>query len=382
VVKQRVAVVHIGLEKTGSTAIQRWLEQHQEHLQAEGIVMPRSLGFPNHTRLVAACLDDGVVDNLKAHLMRREGLSEVMLRRWVQASLAAELRRAGDWHTLLITSELISSRLGSATEIQRLVTLLRSYVDRIRFVLVLRRQDQLAVSRFSSVLRSGFDRFDAILSNLSPFNFYVLPPGRSASDDHFFYDFEAIAARFASVPDSELLIRRYGDQQPIELMADVLGLTVDASASQIPRVNSAMSAQAQYVISRLNQQHAFQWPSGLRREEYRSLLRRVEAEVKGEPRLISQADAERFLEPYQAGNQRLADCYELGSDLFGDSLDAYPTQLDYGHLVQQTRSLLASYQAVAQALPRREAFGQRLDHRLRGWKHGLFLLRELVGGSQ
>jgi hypothetical protein len=379
-VKQRVAVVHIGLEKTGSTALQHWLAQHHQHLQAEGIVMPRSLGFPNHTRLVAACLDDGVVDNLKAHLMRREGLSEAMLRRWVEGSLAAELRHAGDWHTLLITSELISSRLGSATEIERLVKLLRRYVDRICFVLVLRRQDHLAVSRFSSVLRSGFDRFDAILTDLSPFNFRALPPGRSVSDETFFYDFESIVARFASVPDSELLVRRYGERQPVVMMADVLGLTVDAAPNHEPRVNSAMSAQAQCVIAQLNQQQAVQWPSGLRREDYRNLLWRVEQEVRGLPRLISQADAERFLHRYQVGNQRLADAYGLGPALFSEAVDRYPTQLDYGDLAEQTRPLLLTYQAAAQVLPRREAWVQRLDHRLRGLKHGLFLLRESARG--
>lgn len=377
--KERVAVVHVGLEKTGSTAIQHWLKRHYRALQAEGIAMPRSIGFPNHTRLVAACLDDGVVDNLKAHILRLEGLSEPMLRRWVEASLAAELRQAGDWHTLLITSELISSRLGSSTEMERLLALLRPHVDRIRFLLVLRRQDQLAVSRFSSVLRSGFDRFDAVLDDLSPFNFRELPPGRCVSDDQFFYNFEAIASRFASIEGSELLIRGYGDQPPTAMMAEVLDLSLVSVVDAESRVNSAMSAEAQFVIAQLNQQYTLQWPSGLRRDDYRSLLRRVEVEVRGAPRLITRSSAEQFLQRYQAGNRRLSERYGLRFDLYRGGLDRYPLELDYSDLAERTRPQLMTYRSAACALPRSETLAQRLDHRLRGLKHGWRLWRDRAG---
>ena len=379
--KKRVAVVHVGLEKTGSTAIQHWLKRYHQALLDQGIVMPRSLGFPNHTRLVAACLDDGVVDNLKAHLLRREALSEPMLRCWVEASLATELSRAPDWHTLLITSELISSRLSSPTEIARLLALLRPHVDYIRFLLVLRRQDQLAVSRFSSVLRSGFNRYEAVLDDLSPFNFRELPPGRCVSDDLFFYDFEAIASRFASFPESELLIRCYGQLQPTAMMADVLGLSLNALADGAPRVNSAMSADAQFVIARLNQEHVVQWPSGLRREAYCSLLRRIEREVLGAPRLVTRAEAEEFLQPYLAGNGRLSERYGLGSQLHSGGFDRYPLELNDGDLEVRTRHQLMAYQAEARALPLRESLAQRLNHRFRGLKHRLRLWRERPGVS-
>jgi len=378
-VRERIAVVHVGLEKTGSTAIQHWLKRHHSALQAQGIVMPRSLGFPNHTRLVAACLDDGVVDNLKAHMLRREGLPEPLLRRWVEASLAAELRQTGDWHTLLITCELISSRLSSPSEMERLLALLRPHVDHIRFLLVLRRQDQLAVSRFSSLLRSGFDRFDALLEDLSPFNFRELPPGRTVSDEQFFYDFEAIVSRFASIPGCELLLRCYGEQQPTAMMAEVLDLDLDAVVDAAPRVNSAMSAEAQFVMAELNRQHASQWPSGLRRDDYRSLLRRVEVEVGGAPRRITRSSAEQFLQRYQAGNRRLAERYGLSAQLYSGGLDRYPLSVNDRDLEERARPLLAHYQAEARGLPRREPLVQRLDHRLRGLKHRLRLWRDWPG---
>jgi hypothetical protein len=262
---------------------------------------------------------------------------------------------------------------------ERLLALLRPYVDHIRFLLVLRRQDQLAVSRFSSLLRSGFARFDALLEDLSSFNFRELPPGRTVSDEQFFYDFEVIASRFASIPGSELLLRCYGEQQPTAMMAEVLDLSLDAVVDAAPRVNSAMSAEAQFVMAQLNRQHASQWSSGLRRDDYRRLLRRVEVEVGGAPRRITRSSAEQFLQRYQAGNRRLAERYGLSSQLYSGGLDLYPLTLNERDLEERTRPLLAHYQAEAMGLPQREPVVQRLDHRLRGLKHRLRLWRYWPG---
>lgn len=66
---RRTAVVYIGFEKTGITAIQQCLAVHHQRLTAAGIMLPRGLGYPNHLRLMAACLDDGVIDSEKGHLL-------------------------------------------------------------------------------------------------------------------------------------------------------------------------------------------------------------------------------------------------------------------------------------------------------------------------
>ena len=202
---QRTAIVHIGLEKTGSTAIQRWLSVNRPLLRENGILMPSSIGFPNHTKLVAACLDDGAIDNIKSYQLFATGYTEKAFRRHVFGALQHEiLSDRTDWHTLLITSELISSRLSTASEIQRLLDQVRPHVDRVRVVVFLRRQDQLAVSRFSSILRSGHSGFDDLFIDYSPSNFRQLPDGRLVSDDLFFYDFEEILGRFESLPATSI----------------------------------------------------------------------------------------------------------------------------------------------------------------------------------
>jgi hypothetical protein len=367
----RTAVIHVGLEKTGTTLIQRWLASNHRQLLQEGFWMPKCLGFPNHTRLVAACLDDGVVDNIKAHLLRREGIDEALLRWRVAHDLHAESRKAGDWHTLVISSELISSRLASSSEQQRLVSLVHNLVDRIRILLVVRRQDQLAISRFSSVLRSGFNRYDAILEDLSSFNFWALPPGRTVSDHHFFYDLEGIARRFASLADDGFSIRVHGEQHPIDMIQDVMECSIPWSVNTNPPLNQAMSARAQFVIARLNQSHLVQWPSGARRDGYRQLLQQVEARVPGVPRQISPERACRFLQAYQPGNQRLCDHYGLSRSLCADPSADHRNETDDQSLMEDTKGLVTHYLQQADELPARESLLQRANQRRRGLGHRL-----------
>jgi len=370
---KRTAVVHIGLEKTGSTAIQRWLAANQQALQANGILMPRSIGFPNHTRLVSACLDDGVVDNIKKHHLFACGLPERLFRRAVFADLAKEVRLADpSWRTLLITSELISSRLSSVSELERLVTQIGQYVDHIRFVVFLRRQDQLALSRFSSILRSGHGEFHHLYVDYSPFNFLSIPDDRPISDDLFFYDFEAILSRFEALPGSELAVYFYGQDRPIEVFQQLLNLNSPSQADGTVKHNSALSAKAQFILAHLNRRCPVQFPSGMRNDVYRQLQRRVEREVMGEPRVVARQAAADFLGRYSAANQRVFNRY-VRSDRqsFSDDVSAYPVLCDYSDLPGLVMDQLRSYEMEAEHLPVVEPLAAHFQYKARRFKKAL-----------
>lgn len=369
---QRTAIVHIGLEKTGSTAIQKWLAGHRELLREHGILMPSSIGYPNHTKLVAACLDDGAVDNIKSYQLFAAGSSEQAFRRHVFSALQQEIasNRSG-WHTLLISSELISSRLSSTSEIQRLLNQIQPHVDRIRFVVFLRRQDQLAVSRFSSILRSGHSDFDDLFVDYSPFNFRRLPVGRSVSDDLFFYDFERILARFEGLPKTCVDVHFYGACNPIRVFADTLGLGSFVKASAQERHNSALSAEAQYILAQLNRIVPVQFPSGMRNDAYRRLQRCVETEVLGDPRAVSRQSAERFLEGYAEMNRRIFSRYAQSEQVFSSDFSAYPETVDYSYLPDQAADRLAHYRLQAQQLPDVEPLAKLFKYKLKRFKASL-----------
>ena len=366
--RKRTAIVHIGLEKTGSTAIQRWLALHRQALQVAGILMPQSIGFPNHTKLVSACLDDGVVDNIKSHHLFASGLSEARFRTAVFADLAQEVQQADpSWHTLVISSELISSRLSSEGEINRLVTEVKRYVDHIHFVVFLRRQDQLALSRFSSILRSGYGQFDDLYVDYSPFNFVSVVDRRPISDDLFFYDFEAILNRFDGLANCELGVFFYGADRPIAIFAQLLKFYENSQAE--PRHNSALSAEAQFIIAQLNQRFPVQFPSGMRNDAYRQLQRQIEREVPGPPRMISRQSALDFLSRYRDANQRI--CGRFGrcsEEVFPDHFSTYPLEVDYSQLPLHVNDRLLHYQALSKRIPVKEPFAPRIQAQARRLK--------------
>lgn len=363
---QRTAIVHIGLEKTGSTAIQRWLSASRVLLRENGILMPSSIGFPNHTKLVAACLDDGAIDNIKSYQLFATGYAEKAFRRHVFGALQREILSARtDWRTLLITSELISSRLSAASEVQRLLDQVRPHVDRVRVVVFLRRQDQLAVSRFSSILRSGHSGFDDLFIDYSPANFRQLPDGRMVSDDLFFYDFEKILGRFESWPSTSINAYFYGACNPIQVFADLLELPSSVKASAQERHNSALSAEAQYILSRLNSLKVVQFDSGMRNSAYRKLQRSVESEMSGPPRAVSRQCAESFLHRYADMNRRIFSRYGHSEQYFSGDFSAYPESVDYSGLPGQVAERLSFYQRQAERLPDVEPLSSLIKYRLK-----------------
>lgn len=377
---KRTAIVHIGLEKTGSTSIQKWLSANRGFLQENGILMPTSIGYPNHTKLVAACLDEGVVDNIKSHHLFATGRSESDFRTHIFSGLQREIVAAApSWRTLLITSELISSRLSSRAEIQRLLAQIQPHVDHVRFVLFLRRQDQLALSRFSSILRSGHAGFDDLFVDYSPSNFLQVPDGRVISDDLFFYDFERLLERFEGWPSTSIVVKLYGHCNPVAVLAELLSLSSGFEVPDRERHNSALSAEAQWILSQLNAVVPVQFPSGMRNDAYRKLQRRVEAEVLGEPRTVARSLAQEFLERYAAINQRVLSRYRTEEQQFSDDFSAYPEAVDYSQLAHQAADRLGVYRRETQRLPHVEPLQLLLKYRLKRAKNSL---KMIMGRSQ
>lgn len=363
---KRCAIVHIGLEKTGTTALQAWLASHHPDLLDNGILMPWSIGFPNHTQLVAACLDEGVVDNLKQYYLFKTGYSEAQFRRLTFAKLDRNIRSINSrWHCLLITSELISSRLSSHAEIDRLLNLILAYVDHVRFVIFLRRQDRLALSRFSSILRSGYGGFDSIYQDFSYRSFFCVSDQRTISDRIFFYDFERILGRFSGLSGASLDVYLYNPSYPIPVFAELLDLTLPPTRQINMRLNESMSAHAQHIIANLNSSYPVQFLSGMRNEKYRRLQRRIEQDVQGLPRTVSRVSAISFLNQFEVVNRRVADHYPGLKGLCLSDCDEYPDFVDYSSLSALLAEQVAIYHQMARGIPVEETPWQMLRYKYR-----------------
>lgn len=345
----RRAILHVGTEKTGTTTLQNFLATNRRKLAGNGYFFPQSLGTSNHTVLVAASEDDGFSDNIKAHILAREKLTEAQLRRQLMERLDAEDRKAGAWHTLVISSELIHSRLHTESEIDRLLSFFRERVDEIVVVAALRRQDKLAVSRMSSAIRAGHQSFEQVFGDIGGYGFQTVPPGRDVDDHRFYYDYANLADRFARVlGDGAMHVHLYDDDgrrlDPIAMIAGELGIDAGAYDRPVEELNRAMSAEAQHVIAALNRRFATTLPDGQRNPVFLDLKRRIEKELAGAPRQVERGAAQAFLAHFAASNEVVRKrFFPDRAQLFDEDFGMYPQSVDYSGLEAQLAGTVETY---------------------------------------
>jgi hypothetical protein len=141
----REIVLHIGSEKTGSTAIQSFLASNRVALLAQGIVVPKCLGR-NHYKLPIAAKEQTHSCGEDKHASAED--LKVVLEEEVDRCVSRGATR------LILSSELIHSRLNAEDEIANLIKLLPPS-QKITVIWYVRRQDRAALSLYSTWLKSG-----------------------------------------------------------------------------------------------------------------------------------------------------------------------------------------------------------------------------------
>ncbi|MAU59562.1 MAG: hypothetical protein CMI62_02400 [Parvibaculum sp.] len=180
------AILHVGVTKTGTTTIQKFLRDNRDALSRQGFFVPASVmsrraTSAQHIGLAGIGAARGG-DLLRAAWSVRNVIgkrpdiaSEI---RQLEEDFASEVRAASAHRTALLSSEALASlNLREAGELR---SLLSGLFGKITVLVYLRRQDLHAVSRFSSALRIASpdrelfahpmperDRFDDTLRSFS-----------------------------------------------------------------------------------------------------------------------------------------------------------------------------------------------------------------------
>ncbi len=299
-------ILHIGTEKTGTTALQHWLRDQREQLARFGVGLPSTLGPTNHRRLPTSCFDPDRVDDfvIRSGLATDQQLRMATYRRW-QADFARETL-ASEYPTWLVSSEHLSSRLTRGCELARLQSLLAALGRSVEVILYIRDPLQTAISAWSTlVINGGF-----------PLESLPKPSDRL----------------LVSKCNHRLLIKRWSHWFPSlqvrlyssNLLSDFLaaiGLPTAAMASlqhTLPVRNPAVPYQAILAIARLNRDLPVYVGSALNPDREQRIAEILE-ETRGLPVYSpNPADQAAYAEYYAASNDWVCRNYFVGqSRLFG-----------------------------------------------------------------
>lgn len=318
----KLCIVHIGTEKTGTTTIQRFLADNRRHLARDGVLYPVAGGREGSQWGYAACaLDQPWTTDLGREFGIDDAAGLAAFRTALQSALDDEAAAHPACDTLLISSEHLHSRVTTPEAIGRLKAFLEPYAQDFAVVLYVRRQDRMAVSRFSTALKVGFN------------NPRVFPRPRQTSLPYYF-DFERIYHHWESVFGQPAMRVRIFEQNRFEggelLMDFCAACGLDRGDKSIPaRANESLDQAGLHFLREVNNQ--LPRMLGARVNPVRVGLAGVVSTVcAGSCTLATRSEALEFYAQFRPGNERLAAVVfgKEGQALFDEDFTDYPESLE------------------------------------------------------
>ena len=310
----RKAIIHIGLEKTGSTFIQDFFFQNQKAIKQYGLYYSRCLSGRNHARLVLLGQEDKKHPNKIHQWLGLEPKAVPAANRdWLKKVEAEN----SDGLTFWASSEFLSSLLHERENCIQFLDNLRVVFDEVSIVMFVRKQEDLLLSRYSTSVLDG---------NHKPLTFNK-PPRE--------IDVVSIIEKWAGVvaPENLYVLPYFADSKPRELidifLRSTTGIELAPSRFDWPegKVNPRLTLSGLEAIRRINERYG-SIPREKRREALTLLADQTRDEQKftisdeelGEAsekfaainkeisRALPSADRDRFLQP--ARNQTSANGYD------------------------------------------------------------------------
>ena len=173
-------VLHIGMEKTGTTLLQRWLYHNLQQLSLQRIFLSDVLndGFANR-KLVSFFLP-GLDDFCRTRRIKTREEKESYFQGF-KGKLRDEIKLAERGHdVMIITSEHFHSQMTSPNDMQKLKDFLSGIFSAVTVVCYIREQSDVRKSLYSTALRhaysGGIEEFQNPLeaSRLRYYDYYSL----------------------------------------------------------------------------------------------------------------------------------------------------------------------------------------------------------------
>lgn len=146
--------LHIGTEKTGTTAIQDWLYCNKKNLKKENLYVPYTFGKKNHSLLASIFSDINWNDLSIMNSLPESEKKRNQYFHYLKQKFRDEIARI-DQSNVLVSSEFLQSRLRTPSEISKLSKFLYSIFKEIHIILYVRKPILCATSLYSQSIRSG-----------------------------------------------------------------------------------------------------------------------------------------------------------------------------------------------------------------------------------
>ncbi len=305
-------VIHIGTEKTGSTAIQNVLANGRDVLKSQGWLYPKAFGKrDSQYGLVVLSMKDAWLNggDLSQFLKLKSKDDWEKYRNAIFSSFEGELRECGECGRLVVSSEHFHSRLKTADEIANLRNILERWCKTFRIVVYFRRQDRVAVSLYSTAMKiTGMDR------------------PVFGDERRYYFDYLKIYDNWASVFGNEsIVVRVYDDTCKgkggvVGDFLEVCGLNEGLPLSRyMGKANPSLRRVGIDFLVAVRaiggEEFWVKWKS--------AAIRYAETRWAGKAVLAVRHEARGFYEKYKDGNKELAG--RLGMrGLFDDDFSEYP----------------------------------------------------------
>lgn len=317
-------VLHIGTEKTGTSAIQYFLASNRKAFARDGVLYPRATGASGGSQwgFVAQAHPRAWATDVGPFLGFNTEEGQKAYRDGFVAALTSEFRRAGNASTLVVSSEHMQSRLNDPTMIAALREFLDPWVREFRVVLYLRRQDRVSSSLYSTQVKSGA---------VQP----VLFPKFAPSNIIYYYNYEKLYDNWCSVFGTDAVdvgLFSPGEWRGGTLISDFCSRTgLDLTDKRMPeaKINTSLDLAGTQFLLEVNRQ----LPNLVARERNRErdeLAGLVAKFCVGNHVPATREQAQEFYRKFVEMNERLRRKVfpDRAAPLFDDDFSEYPETLD------------------------------------------------------
>ncbi len=316
-------VLHIGTEKTGTSTLQRFLTVNRKELVRDGVIYPSATGNNGGTQwgFVACAQNKPWETDVGVALGIHSAMDQELYREALRKKLLREFAAAPKANVLLISSEHLQSRLFSKETIARIKAFLEPWVERFEIVLYLRRQDRVAVSLYSTKIKSG---------NPTPILFSGAPKGPVP----YYFDYDKIYDNWCAVFGEETLkVRLFSphEWEQGDLVYDfctVCGLRPEGKRMPVVENESLNQMGADFLLE-VNRKMP-RMVEGQRNKERDAVTRLISELCHGKNYPASRKEAMKFYHRYLECNARIKEKAfpDRSEPLFDEDFSDYPESVD------------------------------------------------------